>query len=260
MEKNAKYYRVYYKLQELLAGEFLANYEDGEQYGVRATSSLPPELNREADKIAQYIINVHPEPPKPNKHDDVLDASAGTLFFTDEWLKAYQKTLDKQHIDAYKAMMPQEQIEIEAKEGSFVAMTDKDSFHYYLDGLNDDLRPMVDAVVVADNYYVVVDNISGDVIGGFGTNSNGYMTGLFSCIKNRGGEIFEHRLYQAKEDLREPFNSLKLNCIGNFLARFFIAKGFEITKVYSWDERLAPANWNSAKYGTPYVYDMEMVL
>jgi len=62
MMNNAKYWRIYYKIQGMLSEEFgYAYHGKGHIGGVREQSSLPEELNIEAQKIATYIMNTHPK-------------------------------------------------------------------------------------------------------------------------------------------------------------------------------------------------------
>lgn len=56
---EAKYWRVYYKIQELLAREFIDNYEEKSNGGIRKLSTLPPKLNDTAEEIAHHIMSCH---------------------------------------------------------------------------------------------------------------------------------------------------------------------------------------------------------
>ncbi len=56
-----KYWRLYYKLQEMIDAEFGEHYEAKASGGVRRDSGLPPELNAEANKVASYLMNIHIE-------------------------------------------------------------------------------------------------------------------------------------------------------------------------------------------------------
>lgn len=53
--EDAKYWRVYYKIQELLATEFIDSYEEKSDGGIRKLSTLPPKLNKNAEEIAKMI-------------------------------------------------------------------------------------------------------------------------------------------------------------------------------------------------------------
>lgn len=55
---EAKYWRVYYKIQELLSKEFIECYEEKSDSGIRKLSTLPPKLNLDAMDISQFIMKV----------------------------------------------------------------------------------------------------------------------------------------------------------------------------------------------------------
>lgn len=56
---EAKYWRVYYKIQELLAKEFIDSYEEKSDGGIRKLSTLPTKLNDTAGLIAGTIMGLH---------------------------------------------------------------------------------------------------------------------------------------------------------------------------------------------------------
>ncbi|NOQ31145.1 MAG: hypothetical protein GQ570_08495 [Helicobacteraceae bacterium] len=53
--EDAKYNRVYYKIQEILNTEYIDRFNEGQDGGVRLKSTLPPELNRLAKNITDRI-------------------------------------------------------------------------------------------------------------------------------------------------------------------------------------------------------------
>ena len=53
--KDARYWRIYYKVQELLASECIDRYIKNSDGGIRQESTLSPRLNREAELITKVI-------------------------------------------------------------------------------------------------------------------------------------------------------------------------------------------------------------
>lgn len=200
---EAKYWRVYYKIQELLSREFLDKYEEKSDGGVRKQSTLPPKLNKRAHKIANYIMKKHEK--KKNKKP---------------WT---------------------------------VAHVTKEIYHQYLDELDLDMRNFVDYFVVADNYFLAVDIQNEEIIGGFATRDSGELKGLFSLEKGYGRDILKRQTRIAGLQNKE----VHLDCIGKYLRNFYEKEGFEVYEIARWDERLAPKEWNSKRFGFPCIYKMK---
>jgi len=139
---------------------------------------------------------------------------------------------------------------------SNITRVNKQTFNERLEKLDTDLRGMIDEEVVADNYYFIKNIDTWEVLGGFGTNSNGYMTGFFSLVKGAGEQFFKMRVQIAEED-KEEDNKLHLFCTGDFLRDFYNKQGFLVTEVYEWRDEFAPNRWNYERFGRPNLYDME---
>lgn len=50
----------------------------------------------------------------------------------------------------------------------------------------------------------------------------------------------------------------KLDCIGNKLLKFYAKKGFKVTKIDKWDDKYKPEGWDTAKFGKPNIYYMQL--
>jgi len=205
MNNNPKYWRIYYRIQEMLSEEFGYAYNSkGNIGGVREQSSLPEELNLEAKKIATYIINTHPEE-----------------------IKEVEKKWDIVHTDIL-------------------------SFNTYVNELRDELRVFVNEVVIADNYYLVMDITKEEIYGGFATNENGTITGIFSLEKGMGKDIIKSAIEMAIMDSGMKVYSLKLTCIGDFLKELYLSFGFKVLAQMGWNNN----DWDYNKFGTPEIYYM----
>jgi hypothetical protein len=73
---------------------------------------------------------------------------------------------------------------------------------------------------------------------------DGYIGGLFnnSGVKGVGGQLFEAA--KARGGNHGDY-------LGDFLANLYKSHGFKETARYPFDPKLAPANWDYAKYGKP---------
>ena len=131
--------------------------------GVRTESSTPIHFIHLAEKMAS------------GKDMSVLETSLKNLY--DEYPKINE--LNKQETKVLK--------------------TNKHFYHNWLNELPTDKRAFLGNVVEADNYYLVEQGT--DIIGGFATNANGYLTGLFSLFKGNGKEILKLRLEQGEKDV-----------------------------------------------------------
>lgn len=252
--KDAKFWRIYYKIQELLVREYIDSYTSGEMYGIREQSTLPPKLNSKAYQLTQQIVDEHT--PKDR-----------VRFLTDE-LYGMIQGLDQagKHDDAtdaisiYLSTMPQDELELKLQEDVdyMISQTSKGAYHMLLDmEMTNDLRAMIDPVVNADCYYIVTNIDTDELLGGFTTSSNGSLGGFFCLKKGFGHELYKKRLETALRDAHDQVTEFSLNCTGDFLASFYIKHGFEIESVHNWDERLAPPNWNTERFGTPKIYFMK---
>jgi hypothetical protein len=227
MEENGKYWRYVYAYQNILERDVIQNEMLTGLHtpsGVRKESSMPTELIFLARDMAKLNI------------DGDVEISTYAYY---KW-----KTLQ----------LHPNILEIKNEVELQIQKTTKESFHILLDGLQDDLRAMIDDEVIADNYYVVHKNDS--IQGGFATCADGYLTGLFSYYSGMGREIFELRLRQARKDANENVHEFKLLCTGKFLRKFYERFGFQVYHTFSWDDKLAPKGWNYDRFGRPDIYQM----
>jgi len=130
----------------------------------------------------------------------------------------------------------------------------KEYYHNILNMLPTDKRVYVYDEVISDKYYLVFDGLP---IGGFTTNYNGELNGLFSLKRGLGREIFKLRLVQAKKDCKGECN-LHLFCIGDFLKDLYREFDFKVDEVIEWDDTLSPKGWNYEKQGRPTLYTMSL--
>ncbi len=129
-------------------------------------------------------------------------------------------------------------------------------YNKYLNQLAPDKRAYLDDKVEADEYYLAFE---GDkVVGGFGVNYNGYLTGLFGIEKGYGKRIFKLRLKIAGSKVKGSNNKLNLFCTGNFLRDLYKGFGFKVTNTLEWDDEYAPDNWDYEKSGRPKLYEMSL--
>lgn len=139
------------------------------------------------------------------------------------------------------------------KYGWTIVLTTPEVYHSYLNELDKDFRPFIDEYVQADDYFIAIDITNENVFGGFAVSKNGNLGGLFTLDKNCGKKMFERqmRIGSLNND------SLKLNCTGDFLKSFYESFGFKVYTTMRWDERLAPKNWNTERFGMPNIYYMK---
>lgn len=237
MERDALYWKYFYKFQSLLARdvnylEMIRETEPTEGNGVRKESSLPFGLIEEAHHLAYLSTN------KGSYPVDMMSYSSACRWSTlnqHPWIKEVQNEAEKKLI---------------------VTPTDKDMYHVVLDRLKPDKRVYLDNVVEADNYYYIEDR-SGKVVGGFATTRRGYLTGVFTLVKGIGKEVFRLRLQQARKDLATGVKQFRIFCTGDFLKEFYEELGFKVTDVVEWDDHFAPDGWNYEEKGRPNLYNME---
>lgn len=141
--------------------------------------------------------------------------------------------------------------------GELIALQfNKKAYHSQLNNLHKDLRAFIYDEVKADIYYLVFDMNSGIIVGGFTTNKNGNMNGLFSLVKGIGNKLFELRLKYALKNIDTEHKYLNIFCIGDKLKNLYNNFGFEITSTIRWNDELAPKNWNYDRFGRPDLYIM----
>lgn len=144
------------------------------------------------------------------------------------------------------------------KFGWTILLTTEEAYHSYLNELESDVRCFLDETIVADCYFLAMDIHTEKIFGGFAITTNQELKGLFSLEKAKGANIFIRQMRIAKTF--KTSNILKLNCIGEFLREFYESFGFEVYNVARWDERLAPKNWNTERFGVPNIYYMKKEL
>jgi len=232
-ERDALYYRYYYKFQCLLArdlnyNDMISETEPIAGNGVRKESSLPFTLNDCAHDMAGIQCG----------HD--VNKSH---FSLSKWetLRAHPWIEKIRDHDMHRLRVEE---------------CYKETYHVYLNRLKDDKRSFLDDIVEAEYYYIAVDG-AGVVHGGFATTKRGYLTGLFSLSKGRGNEIFKLRLQTARKDLDASVKQFRIFCTGDFLREFYGEWGFRVTDVVEWEDKFAPKGWDYTKNGRPTLYNME---
>lgn len=125
---------------------------------------------------------------------------------------------------------------------------------YYMSVLGqiaDDKRIYLDDTPLGDKYYLVFE---GFPVGGFITNQDGMLGGIFSLKRGIGRRIVALAIkYQEATSIG---SQIGITCIGNFLMELYEDFGFEVNKVYAFDVNIAPKEWDLHKYGKPNVYFM----
>lgn len=144
------------------------------------------------------------------------------------------------------------------KYGWTIVITTNEVYHQYLNELENDLRYFIDEIVVADYYFLAIDIQNEQVFGGFAITIDQELKGLFSLDKAKGANLFIRQMRIAKTF--KSSNVLKLDCIGEFLREFYESFGFKVYNIARWDERLAPKNWNTERFGMPNLYYMKKEL
>jgi len=129
-------------------------------------------------------------------------------------------------------------------------------YHTRLNMLEKRLRGFINDKVKADKYYLVFSK-SGLPIGGFGTNKNGWLVGLFSLEKGLGDTLIPLAIKQAQKDLVE--GSIRIFCTGEYLRKQYANKGFEVYDIVEWDEREISSTWSKKEFGTPPLYYMRLL-
>ena len=139
-----------------------------------------------------------------------------------------------------------------------IEKVNQEQYHIVLNKLPKSLRAYIDKYVRADNYYLAYDKDK--TIGGFGTNKNGYLTGLFSLYKGYGKKLFKYRLVQMKKDIDRSVTSLTIFCTGNKLRELYESFNFKVINTITWDDAYATENWDYKRFGRPNLYEMELKL
>lgn len=85
---------------------------------------------------------------------------------------------------------------------------------------------------------------------GFAITFNYELANLFN---NTGIKGLGRSMVQWAIDL----GACKVFCFNGFPRVYFESFGFHVVRVLSWDDKLAPANWDYKKYGEPDVVYME---
>jgi len=198
---NAHYWKVFYKIQEVLIGEF------EEQYPL-FSGKVNKQLNDDVIKITDAIFALQ---------DDKIE----NINYT-------------------------------------IVISTSEIYHSYLNELESDLRAFIGEIVVADHYFLAIDLEKEEVLGGFAFSDNGELQGLFSLVRGKwlGEEFFDKQVTIATKHLKGKIKWLTLNCLGLRLHGFYSASGFKRDNVARWDERLAPKEWNTKRFGMPNLFYM----
>ncbi|MGD8305297.1 MAG: hypothetical protein PVF17_01465 [Ignavibacteria bacterium] len=130
---------------------------------------------------------------------------------------------------------------------------DKLYYDQFLDLLPPEKRCFIDSKVTADKYYLVFEHTP---IGGFTTNSDGSIKGLFSLKQGYGTDILNIAIEQINKDYST--NNIKVFCIGDYLKNFYAKSGFNVVNTIKWDNAKAPNKWDYSLLGTPPLYTMEL--
>ena len=240
-QKEVLYFKLKYAYMHIIEQDSVLNliYEDthtDSSGGVRAESSMPIHFVKLAEEMASRYVYMTPINTFTNcvmgvyaKHPNIKDVINGK--------------------DVASQTVTVEKTDVLSIVGDHTV-----AYHWHLKRLHPDLRAMLDDKVSCDNYYLVKQNHK--VIGGFGTNANGELKGLFSLVKGKGKEIFELRLEQARIDTDDDIKYFRIDCIGEKLVEFYKEFGFHIEGSVKWNSNYATKNWNYDRFGSPNVYIM----
>lgn len=237
-ENEVLYFKLKYAFMHLLENDTILHsvynhMKIGSTGGVRTESSMPIHFIKLAERMASRYVKITPintyEQSILNiylKHPKIIEILKG-------------KDVASQTVAVRKTE---------------VHLVSSLRYNTMLSLLDPDLRAMLDDEIRCDNYYLVKENHK--VIGGFGTNANGELKGLFSLVKGKGREIFKLRLKQAKIDADDNIKYFRIDCIGEKLVEFYKEFGFHIEGSVKWDSNYATKNWNYDRFGSPNVYIM----
>ena len=238
MKERGLYWRYYYKFQWLLARDInymeMVGKANEMDHGVRPESSLPYKLNELAGNLAFMQMN----------------SQLG------EYEKEYINR-DREMINWFEILHNHPAIHQVTAESLSILRCKEVSFFRYktqIDLLRPELRAMLDTHIVADHYFVAEDG-QGETHGGFGTNENGNLTGLFATTEGKGEEIFILQLQEMK----------KIKTVDKFQMDAYtgpmtdLAKRHNFTEVWSadFDKNIASDKWNGMMFGYPKVLKME---
>jgi len=236
IERDAKYWRMFYIYQNLLSVDrnyldMISESREGIGNGVRQESSLPFTLIGTAHNMANF---------------EMMDV----IMYDDS---KYDKPWHRWHtLKDHPNIIAQR--ERDSKILHTVA-TDVNQYHSHLDRLDGNKRAMLDNHIEADFYYLVKD-VTETVVGGFATTKVGYLTGLFSLKKGIGEKIFNLRIIQSKIDIDIRIDTFTLFCTGDYLKGFYEKYGFAVDEEIEWNDEFASQNWDYAKFDKPKLYNM----
>ena len=130
---------------------------------------------------------------------------------------------------------------------------DKLYYDQFLNLLTPKKRCFIDNNVIADKYYLIFEHTP---VGGFTTNSDGSIKGLFSLKQGYGANILSIAIEQINKDYNT--DNIKIFCIGDYLKNFYAKSGFNVVNTIKWDKVKAPSKWDYPLLGTPLLYTMEL--
>lgn len=259
LEKHSpKWWRMYYRCQELLDKNFIEDFMDNGDVGdVRQQSTLPLELNKSAERMADTFLAMN----EYKNFGEYLEAHKNVEingFNRDDYIDSLRYHLIGMKLQAGMELneedCPQPKMQFNL---SYVTQA---SYNLLLEDLDDDLRAFIDDDVVADHYVIAMDMDTQEILGGFTYMDTGVIGATFVFQKGFGSKLMGSAITFVQDNAEKLFGYMFLDCYGDFLRSFYEKFGFEVTTSREFKEELAPEGWNKERFGLPTYYEMRKVL